>query len=160
MWPIRCSSRVQSGFSPDPLKIFPEKFRQRPPLSNRVRLFDLAAIGVFVLAGTASAQVAILQIRVVEGEGAVHAPGSRSIRPLTVEITDETGKPVDQAAVSFHLPDDGPGGVFLSGLRTEVVMTGADGRASIRGLQWNSTPGRLQIRIVASREQARAGMIS
>ena len=49
----------------------------------------------------ALAQVAILQIRVIEGEGAVHLPGSRSSRPITVEITEETGKPVAGAAVSF-----------------------------------------------------------
>jgi hypothetical protein len=106
------------------------------------------------------AQVAILQIQVVEGEGAVHAPGSRSVRPLTVAVTDETGKPVEHAAVSFHLPDDGPGGAFLSGLRTEVAVTDSTGRVSIRGVQWNHAPGRFQIRIVASREQARAGTMS
>ena len=62
------------------------------------------------LAAMAFAQVAILQIKVVEGEGAVHLPGARSPRPLTVEVTDETGRPVAGAAVSFHLPEDGPGG--------------------------------------------------
>ena len=42
----------------------------------------------------------------------MHAPGSRSARPMTVEITEETGKPVAGAAVSFHLPEDGPGGTL------------------------------------------------
>ena len=41
-----------------------------------------------LLAAAASGQVAILQIRVIEGEGAVHVPGTRSSRPITVEITD------------------------------------------------------------------------
>jgi len=104
--------------------------------------------------------VAILQIQVVEGEGAVHPPGSRSSRPLAVEITDETGKPVAGAAVSFHLPGDGPGGTFLNGLRTDVATTDSRGRASLHGLQVNRIPGKFQIRIVVSKEQARAGAVS
>jgi len=111
-------------------------------------------------AAPALAQVAILQIRVIEGEGAVHLPGSRSTRPITVEITEETGKPVPGAAVSFHLPEDGPGGAFVNGLRTEVVITDARGRASLHGLLANRIPGRFQIRILASKEQARAGTVS
>jgi hypothetical protein len=115
---------------------------------------------VLALSCTATAQVAILQIRVIEGEGAVHAPGSRSTRPLTVEVTDETGKPVEGAAVSFHLPEEGPGGVFGNGMRTEVAVTDSHGNASVHGLQLNRASGPFQIRIVASKEQARAGMVS
>jgi hypothetical protein len=77
-----------------------------------------------------------------------------------VEITEETGKPVAGAAVSFHLPEDGPGGTFVNGLRTEVVITDASGRASLHGLVANRIPGRFQIRILASKEQARAGTVS
>ena len=120
----------------------------------------LAAAFVLALACAATAQVAILQIRVIEGEGAVHAPGSRSTRPLTVEVTDETGKPVEGAAVSFHLPEEGPGGVFANGMRTEVAVTDSHGQASVHGLQLNRTSGRFLILIVASKEQARAGMAS
>lgn len=105
-------------------------------------------------------QTAILQIRVVEGDGAVHTAGSHDSHPLAVEVTDETGKPVARAAVSFHLPDDGPSGTFLNGLRTQVALTDAAGRAGVRGLQWNRVAGRLEVRIVASFEQARAGVIS
>jgi hypothetical protein len=97
---------------------------------------------------------------VVEGEGAVQQPGVRASRPLTVEITEETGKPVAGAAVSFHLPEDGPGGAFTNGLRTEVVITDERGRASVHGLVANRTGGRFQIRIVVSKEQARAGTVS
>jgi hypothetical protein len=120
-----------------------------------------AAVALLVaLPCLAACQTAILQIRVLEGDGAVHAAGSHNVRPLTVEVTDETGKPLAHAAVSFHLPDDGPSGIFLNGLHTEVAITDAIGRASIRGLQWNRIPGSFQIRIVASFEQARAGLVS
>jgi len=115
---------------------------------------------LWVFPHLATAQVAILHIQVIEGEGAINMPGSRVAHPLTVEITDETGKPVEGAAVSFHLPEDGPGGTFSNGLRTDVVLTDARGRASLRTLLVNRAPGRLPIRVVASKEQARAGMVS
>lgn len=115
---------------------------------------------LFLVTILAHAQVATLQIQVVEGEGAVHSPGSRSTRPLTVAVTDETGRPVAHAAVSFHLPGEGPGGVFLNGLGTEVEMTDGSGRATVRGLQSNHSLGRFEIRIVATLEQAHAGIVS
>jgi len=118
----------------------------------------IAVLGI-LWAAPALAQVAILQIRVIEGEGAVHQPGARSTRAITVEITEETGKPVSGAAVSFHLPENGPGGIFVNGLRTEVVITGDQGRAALRGLQANRIAGRFQIRVLASKEQARAGTV-
>ena len=90
----------------------------------------------------------------------MHAAGSRSARPLTVEVTDETGRPVPGAAVSFHLPEEGPSGTFANGLRTEVVTADERGRARVRVTRWNGVGGRVQVRIVASKEQARAGIIS
>ena len=102
----------------------------------------------------------IVQLKVVEGEGAVYRTGSRATRGLTVLVTDEAGKPVDHAAVSFRLPEEGPGGSFSSGLRTEVVTTGPDGRATVWGMQWNKTAGPVRIRITAIKDQARAGIIS
>ena len=119
-----------------------------------------AAALALALSCPATAQVAILQIQVIEGEGGVHAPGARSTRPLTVEVTDETGRPVAGAAVAFHFPEDGPGGVFANGLRTDVISTDEHGRATLRGWQLNRTPGRFQIRITASKEQATAGLVS
>ncbi len=90
----------------------------------------------------------------------MHAPGARGTRPLTVAVTDETGRPVGGAAVSFHLPDEGPGGIFTNGLRTDVATTDEGGRASLRGWQLNRMAGRFQIRITASKEQATAGTVS
>ncbi len=104
-------------------------------------------------------EAAILQIRVLEGDGAIHALGSRSGRPLLVQVADETGKPVAGAAVSFRLPDDGPAGVFASGMKTEVVVTGADGRAAVWGIQWNRTAGPFQVRVTTVKGQSRAGVV-
>jgi len=102
----------------------------------------------------------IVQLKVVEGEGSVYRTGSRATRGLTVSVTDETGKPVENAAVSFRLPDEGATGIFSSGLRTEVVTTGANGRATVWGMQWNKTPGPVEIRITTIKDQARAGIVS
>lgn len=90
----------------------------------------------------------------------MHQPGVRTTRPITVEITEETGKPVGGAAVSFHLPEDGPSGLFLNGLRTEVMITDPQGHASLKGFLPNRVSARFQVRILASKEQARAGTVS
>jgi hypothetical protein len=99
-------------------------------------------------------------LKVVEGEGAVHASGGRAVKPLIVEVTDETGHPVVGAAVSFHFPEQGPSGIFFNGLRTDVVISDTAGRATVRGFQLNHNAGSFQIRITAAKDQARAGIIS
>ncbi|HXM45109.1 MAG TPA: hypothetical protein VN924_27975 [Bryobacteraceae bacterium] len=106
------------------------------------------------------AQIAVLQIKVLEGEGIVHPPGTRIAHSLTVEVTDETGRPVAGAAVSFQLPPEGPSGLFSNGLRTDLVLTDAAGHASLHSVQLNRTSGQFRIRITAVKEQARAGAIS
>lgn len=120
----------------------------------------LARALVLALPCTVLAQIAVLQIKVLEGEGAVHTAGSRAMRPLTVAVSDETGRPVPGASVSFLLPDEGPGGMFESGLRTELAITDTNGRASVRNLRLNRTPGPFEIRISVVKEQVRAGMVS
>jgi hypothetical protein len=104
-------------------------------------------------------EVAILQIRVIEGEGVVHVAGGRAASPITVQIVDGTGRPVGQATVSFRLPEEGPSGTFSRGLRTEVITTGPEGRASVSDILWDPTPGGVQVRITAVKEGARAGTI-
>jgi hypothetical protein len=100
---------------------------------------------------------AILQLKVTEGEGSVYAVGARATRGLTVQVTDQAGKPVEGASVSFRLPESGPAGTFASGSKTEIVTTGADGRAGVWGMQWNRTAGALEVRVTALKGQARAG---
>lgn len=102
---------------------------------------------------------AILQIRVLEGEGVAYPLGGRATRGVTVQVTDETGKPIEAASVSFRLPDEGPSGAFSNGSRTEITLTKADGRASAWGMQWNRTEGSFEIRITAAKGQARAGTV-
>jgi hypothetical protein len=112
------------------------------------------------MAGTTRAQdVTILQVKVIEGEGAVYAAGSRSTRGVTVLVTDESGNAADGVTVSFRLPDEGPTGVFSSGTRSEIVTTRSDGRAAVWGMQWNRTQGSFEMRITVVKGQARAGTV-
>ncbi|HVN03221.1 MAG TPA: hypothetical protein VMT86_02320 [Bryobacteraceae bacterium] len=120
----------------------------------------LARALVVALPCAAMAQVANLQIKVLEGEGAVHPAGAHVARPLAVQVTDDEGRPVAGAAVSFQLPADGPGGIFANGLRTDLAISDASGRAAIHAVQLNRIGGQFRIRITAVKEQARAGIIS
>lgn len=119
----------------------------------------LAVILAAALAYGADAP-SMLTIRVAEGDGAAYAIGSRATRGVTVLVTDETGRPVEGATVSFNLPAEGPGGVFSTGGRTEIAATQADGRAAVWGMRWNRTAGPFEIRITAVKGQARASVVS
>ncbi|MEK7408832.1 MAG: hypothetical protein AAB225_27525 [Acidobacteriota bacterium] len=111
------------------------------------------------LAWLLAAQTAVLQIRVLHGEGAVQTTGSRVPAAFSVVVTDEIGQPVEGAVVSFRLPDQGPSGDFGNGLKTEIVKAGLDGRASVPSIRWNATPGPVSIRVTAVKDQARAGLV-
>jgi hypothetical protein len=106
-----------------------------------------------------SPQTNILRIQVLEGEGAISTTGTRSSKPITILVTDDAGKPVEAAGVTFRLPEDGASGFFGSGLKSEIQITGPDGRASVWGINWTDTPGPVRIRVTAAKEQARAGII-
>ncbi len=106
------------------------------------------------------ADFAILNLKVIEGDGGVYAPGSRATRGITVEATDETGRPVPGVAISLQLPKDGPSGEFMNGSRSDIVTTQADGRATVWGMRWNKVPGTVSIRITAAKDGVRAGMVS
>lgn len=103
---------------------------------------------------------AVLHLRVVQGEGTVYAAGSRATRGVVVEISDETGAPVEAAAVTFRLPELGPTGEFSSGKRTETMTTGSDGRAEVWGMQWGREVGAFELRITAAKGTARGGVVS
>jgi hypothetical protein len=102
---------------------------------------------------------AILQIHVLEGEGVAYPIGARATRGVTVQVADETGKPVEGSTVSFRLPEEGPSGTFSDGSRAEIATTKADGKAAAWGMQWNRTEGSFEIRITAVKGQARAGTV-
>jgi hypothetical protein len=106
-----------------------------------------------------SAETVLIQIRVLEGEGAVNLAGAKASRPITVLVVDETGKPVEGAGVTFRLPEESPTGFFDTGLKSEIQITGPDGRASAWGVIWGDATGPVKIRVTATKDLARAGTI-
>ena len=122
-----------------------------------VRSCVLVCMQAFLLPVTAAPLS--LKIQILEGEGASYTVGSRATRGITVLISDEIGRPVEGATVTFRLPDQSSSGVFTSGARTESVLTQADGKAAVWGMQWSRNPGKVDVQITAVQGDARAGTV-
>ena len=121
-----------------------------PPKS----LFSLLLIPLLLsnlLAPAAQAQTAAgISIVVVAGEGAINNVNERVTRDVIVQVEDQNHKPVAGAAVSFFLPNEGPGGTFPNGTNSLTTTTNEQGRAAARGIQFNNQAGPLPIRVSAS----------
>jgi len=91
-----------------------------------------------------------LRIVIVEGQGAINNIKDRVTREPVVQVVDENQRPVAGAAVSFFLPNQGPGGTFPDGTRTLTVTTDAQGRAVAAHIKRNNVAGQMQIRVTAS----------
>jgi hypothetical protein len=120
----------------------------------------LAVLAVSVAAPLQAAEeLTGLNIRIVEGEGQEYAMGSRATRGVAVAITDDSGKPVEGATITFLLPERGPGGLFANGTKTEVATSRPDGSAQVWGMQWNRSPGPFELRITAAKDDVHAGTV-
>ncbi len=108
---------------------------------------------------TAWGDTVILQIQVLEGEGGVFPASGRALKPITVRVTSETGAPIAGAAVSFRLPEEGVTGIFQNGLKTDMVLSGPDGRAVSPNITWGPLAGPARLRVTAALDEARAGVL-
>jgi len=90
----------------------------------------------------------ILQIRVTGGEASVHAPGTRDARPSPVEVTDETGRPVEGAR-SASTCRTRPQRSFVTGCARKFAVTDERGRAVVRAIEFNRVPGGSKFAFVA-----------
>lgn len=147
-------NRARDGSSS--LRIFPACPHYYYEVQPRFLL--LAALTI-ILPAAAEAETVVLQIHILEGEGSVFAASSRALRPLTVRVTDETGAPLERVAVSFRLPEDGVSGTFQNGLKTDLVLSGADGKAASPNIVWGPMAGPVRVRVTAARDEARAGVL-
>lgn len=93
-----------------------------------------------------------LRIIALEGQGAVNSLVTSSAVAPVVEVRDENGRPVEGAAVTFTLPESGPGGLFEGGQRTQTSITDMRGQAGARGYAINQLPGRFSISVSAKYE--------
>lgn len=91
-----------------------------------------------------------LKVSVLVGDGAVH--NIRQPRPTEVvlEVMDEGGQPLPGAIVVFQLPSAGASGVFPGESLFSTVTTDEQGRAVVKGLQPNASPGKWSINVTAS----------
>jgi hypothetical protein len=128
------------------------------PVSKALRMWCVWTI-VLLFPPASTAQNDALHIAVVSGEDTAHPAGAHVVKPITIEVTDAAGQPVEGARTSFQLPEEGPGGLMASGLRTDLAVTDSHGRATLRGLQLNRTPGPFNVRVTVAKEQARAGIV-
>lgn len=108
----------------------------------------------------AAAQVApMLNLVVLEGEGATNNIRLRTAREPIVQVQDENHKPVAGAIVVFTLPSNGAGGAFADGARTLSMVTDNQGQAVARGFHPNGLKGQFQIRVNASHNGQTASVI-
>jgi hypothetical protein len=108
------------------------------------------AILIFAAALPVLGFESILKVEVLEGDGAVYNLRSRSFAVPRLRVTEgDAGRPVDGAAVTFRLPDSGPGAAFAEG-RIAMVTTDAKGEASVPAMKLNSQLGNWEIRVAAT----------
>jgi hypothetical protein len=99
----------------------------------------------------ATAQVApMLNLVVLEGQGATNNIRQRTAREPVVQVQDENHKPVAGAIIVFTLPSNGAGGTFANGARTLSMVSDNQGQAVARGFHPNGLKGQYQIRVNAS----------
>ncbi|MGD0579516.1 MAG: hypothetical protein ABSC08_11370, partial [Bryobacteraceae bacterium] len=106
--------------------------------------------GVVLVIGSQFLCASDLHLRAVEGQAMVVAPGVSSSRRIVVAVENDQGKPLAGATVRFRLPAEGSTGRFASGMITETVLSGPDGRASVFGIVWNGQPGPLVVAVACS----------
>jgi hypothetical protein len=107
----------------------------------------------------ATAQVApMLNLVVLEGEGATNNIRQRTAREPVVQVQDENHKPVAGAIVVFTLPSNGPGGTFANGSRTLSIVSDNQGRAVARGFR-PSGQGQFQMRVSATSSGLAAAIV-
>jgi hypothetical protein len=91
----------------------------------------------------------MLNIRVVEGQGAINNVRTRMARAPVVELRDEQGHPIAGASVTFQTPATGPSAQF-GAEHLLVTQTDSEGRATGLGLAPNEVAGPFEIRVTAS----------
>ena len=96
---------------------------------------------------------ALHKLEILEGDGAIYNLRGRGFTMPRVRVTEADGQPVKGAAVTFRLPDAGPGALFADG-RIAVVQTDDKGEAAVPPVRLNSQLGPWEIRIAATHRGA------
>jgi hypothetical protein len=95
-------------------------------------------------------QPQLLQIEILDGEGALNNIRQRTAREPIVEVKDENHKPVAGALILFAIQSNGGAGASFDGATTLSVTTDAAGRAVAHGLTPNNKSGDFTIKVTAT----------
>jgi hypothetical protein len=93
-------------------------------------------------------QPTMLQITILDGEGALNNIRARTAREPIVEVDDENHKPVAGALILFSIRSNGAGGTF-NGSASTSLYTDANGRAVAHGFHPNRKTGKYVIEVTA-----------
>jgi hypothetical protein len=91
-----------------------------------------------------------LTIVMLQGEGALNDITKRTAREPIVQVEDENHRPVAGATVVFTLPDQGPSGTFIKGLRVFSTTTDRSGKAIGTGFKPNQVAGQYEMHVSVS----------
>src|SRR3954451_20811014 len=113
----------------------------------------------FPAVAESSSQAASLELRVVEEPKGIPTAGFIPPKRMTVQVRDETGRPVSDAAVAFRLPDTSLSGSFADGTQSAVAYTDGSGVAHVDGIRWIASSGSVLVRITATKGNSHAGLL-
>ncbi len=107
-----------------------------------------------------------LDITIVEGDRATNSLAYGIAKPIVVEVKDQSGKPVEKAAVTAILPALGTGGHFggnivtgqFAGDTVATKHTDEHGRVAFRNIHLRELEGEFPIRIVAAHQNLSASV--
>ena len=117
----------------------------------RLRAFSAALLVCAALsAASQTAQPPAIQIRILEGDGAINSIRLHRAHDPVVQVLNASGSPLAGATVTFLLPALGAGGTFQDNGLSLTVQTDARGMAAARALRPNRIAGPFRIRVTAS----------
>lgn len=94
-----------------------------------------------------------LTVRVIRGDNAVNNISTRTAQEPIIEVRDSDLNPIEGAAVTFFLPQSGPGATFGGGATILGTETDDTGRAVGAELTPNDLVGEFDIQIQVTYEQ-------
>lgn len=90
-----------------------------------------------------------LKIVVVAGEDGVNIVKKKTAVQPVVEVRDRNNTPVSGIILNFTTPSNGPSAIFSNGSRTLSLVSDANGRVTVTGMQPVGT-GKFTINVTAS----------
>lgn len=119
----------------------------REGLSVRVSAITLAC--VLAVPQALIGQSGDIRIQVIEGDAAVNNVRGRATAEPVVQVTDGSGNPIPNAAVTFRAPTEGPSVTFFGASHATTISTDENGRAAATGMLPNTYSGEFLIAVEA-----------